>query len=128
MYVIALIAGVHVVKFLFLNIVGWIFGISNVADTYIFIVFLINKMIGIFLLPFIALMAFPTPVLFLVVLTMSYILIAGMLGYRFLISYRPVRTEIKLNRLQFFLYICAFEIAPLLLIYKVLLEFGDRSI
>lgn len=126
-YAVLIIAGIYIIKFLFLNIVGWIFGISNVTDTYIFIVFLINKMIGIFLLPVIALLAFPTPVLLSVMLTVSYILIAGMLFYRFIISYRPVRSEIKLNRFHFFLYLCAFEIAPLLLIYKVLITFVDRS-
>src|SRR5690606_30293420 len=61
MYAVLLIAGIYLVKFIFLNMVGWIFGISNVTDTYIFIVFLINKMVGIFLLPFIALLAFPSP-------------------------------------------------------------------
>lgn len=127
-YTILLIASVYTVKYIFLHIVGWIFGISNVSDTYIFIVFLINKMIGIFLIPVIALLAFPTPALLPAVLTISYILIAGMLFYRFIISYRPVRSEIKLNRFQFFLYLCAFEIAPLLLIYKVLLTFVDPSL
>jgi hypothetical protein len=127
LYAIGIIASIYVVKFIFLNIVGWIFGISNVTDTYIFIVFLINKMIGIFLLPLIALLAFPTARLFPVMLTLSYILVGGMLFYRFIISFRPVRNEIKLNRLHFFLYLCAFEIAPLLLIYKVLLAFVDQS-
>jgi hypothetical protein len=84
-------------------------------------------MVGIFLLPIIALLAFPTPGLMPVVLTISYILVAGMLFYRFIISYRPVRSEIKLNRFHFFLYLCAFEIAPLLLIYKVLLTFMNQS-
>lgn len=127
LYAIILIASIYIVKFIFLSIVGWIFGISNVIDTYIFIVFLINKMIGIFLLPVIAMLAFPAPGLKAVVLTLSYILIGGMLFYRFIISYRPVRNEIKLNRFHFFLYLCAFEIAPLLLIYKVLLTIVDRS-
>jgi hypothetical protein len=125
LYAIILIACIYFVKFIFLNIVGWIFGISNVTDTYIFIVFLINKMIGIFLLPVIALLAFPSPTLLPVVLMISYILVGGMLIYRFIISYRPVRSEIKVNRFHFFLYLCAFEIAPLLLIYKVLLTFVD---
>jgi hypothetical protein len=127
LYAVALIAAIYVVKFIFLNILGWIFGIGHVTDTYIFIIFLINKMIGIFLLPFIALLAFPTPELINVVILLSYILIAGMLFYRFIISYRPVRNEIKLTRFHFFLYLCAFEIAPLLLIYKVLLAFVLRS-
>lgn len=128
LYAVIVVAGIYIVKFIFLNIVGWIFGISNVTDTYIFIVFLINKMIGIFLLPFIALLAFPTPSMLPAVLILSYILVGGMLFYRFLISYRPVRSEIKLNRFHFFLYLCAFEIAPLLLIYKVLLAFVDSSL
>jgi hypothetical protein len=125
LYAIILIACIYFVKFIFLNIVGWIFGISNVTDTYIFIVFLINKMIGIFLLPVIALLAFPSPTLLPVTLMISYILVGGMLFYRFIISYRPVRSEIKVNRFHFFLYLCAFEIAPLLLIYKVLMTFVD---
>ncbi len=124
-YGVILIAAIYIIKFIFLNIVGWIFGISNVTDTYIFIVFLINKMIGIFLLPVIALLAFPSPTLLPVLLMVSYILVGGMLFYRFLISYRPVRSEIKVNRFHFFLYLCAFEIAPLFLIYKVLLTFVD---
>lgn len=125
LYATIIIASIYVVKFIFLNIVGWIFGISNVVDTYVFIVFLINKMIGIFLLPMIALLAFPSPALLPVMLMVSYILVGGMLFYRFIISYRPVRSEIKVSRLHFFLYLCAFEIAPLILIYKVLLTFVD---
>lgn len=125
---ILLIATIYLVKFIFLHMVGWIFGITNVTDTYIFIVFLINKMIGIFLLPIIALLAFPTSWLLPGVLTISYILILGMMFYRFMISFRPVRSEINVNRLHFFLYICAFEIAPLLLIYKVLLTNVSSSL
>jgi hypothetical protein len=128
LYAVLLVASIYLVKFIFLNMVGWIFGIMNVTDTYIFIVFLINKMIGIFLVPIIALLAFPTEGLLPVVLTISYILVIGMLFYRFMISYRPVKSEIKLNRFHFFLYLCAFEIAPLLLIYKVLLTFVDESL
>ncbi|MBO9570973.1 MAG: DUF4271 domain-containing protein [Chitinophagaceae bacterium] len=118
---IVIIAIIYVGKFLVLNILGWIFGIGNASDAYLFIVFMINKMMAIFLLPFVVLLAFPTPYIVTVVLTLSYILIGGMFIYRFIISYRPVRNEIKLSRLHFFLYLCAFEIAPLLLIYKVLL-------
>ena len=118
-----IISIIYTGKFLILNIAGWIFGISNASDTYIFIVFMINKMIAIFLLPFVILLAFPTAYLTGIVLILSYVLVAGLFIYRYLISYRPIRNEIKLSRLHFFLYLCAFEIAPLLLIYKVLLTF-----
>lgn len=126
LYALIMVSSVYSAKFILLQVAGWIFGIRQVAETYLFAVFLINKMVGIFLLPFIVLMAFPDPALVPVVVTVSYIMLAGMLLYRFMISYRPLRSEIKLNRLHFFLYLCAFEIAPLLLIYKVLLAHVER--
>lgn len=122
-YCVIFVAVIYIIKYMLLKIAGWIFGITPVTDTYIFIVFLINKMVGMFLLPVLALMAFPNAVLFPIALILSYVVIGFLFLYRFLISYRPVRNEIKLNRLHFFLYLCAFEVAPLLLIYKVLLSF-----
>ena len=126
LYSTVLMAVIYSAKYILLNLAGWIFGVRNLAETYIFLVFLVNKMIGIFLLPVLVLMAFPNPALLPSVVMISYILLASMLLYRFIISYRPVRSEIKLSRLYFFLYLCAFEIAPLLLIYKVLLVNVDR--
>ncbi|MEP7257238.1 MAG: DUF4271 domain-containing protein [Flavitalea sp.] len=120
---IVIIALIYTSKYILLKIAGWIFGIRAVSDTYIFVVFLINKMIGVFLLPVLVAMAFPDPLVFPVALVLSYLLIICLFLYRFIISYRAVRNEIKLNGLHFFLYLCAFEIAPLLLIYKVLLSF-----
>src|SRR5699024_9667643 len=39
---ILLLAGVYLLKFLLLKLMGWIFNISEATDTYIFIVFLVN--------------------------------------------------------------------------------------
>jgi hypothetical protein len=114
-------------KFITLKLTGWIFNVSNATDTYIFIVFLVNKMIGIFLLPVLVIMAFAGPGLFQVVMTLAFFILLIFYIYRFIISYRPIRDQIKLNRFHFFIYLCAFEIAPLLLIYKVLLIFVERS-
>ncbi len=126
-YCSALLIAIYLGKFILLKITGWVFNVSHATDTYIFVVFLVNKMIGIFLLPVLVLMAFPYPPLYTVVLTLAYIMLALFLVYRFIISYKPIRNEIKVSRLHFFLYLCAFEIAPLLLIYKVLLIFVERS-
>ena len=97
------------------------------TDAYIFVVFMVNKVAGIFLLPVLLLLAFPYPDSSGVVVPVSLFALLLLLGYRFLISYRQVRSEIKVNPFHFFIYLCAFEIAPLLLIYKVLLLFVERS-
>jgi hypothetical protein len=127
LYCTGLLMAIYLGKFIVLKIAGWIFNISHAIDTYIFIVFLVNKMIGIFLLPMVVLMAFSSDPLYRVVQTLAFVMLVIFILYRFIISYKPIRSEIKVNRLHFFVYLCAFEIAPLLLIYKVLLIFVERT-
>ncbi len=49
-YCMLLLGSIYLVKFLVLKFVGWVFAISRATDIYIFVVFLVNKMMGIFLL------------------------------------------------------------------------------
>jgi len=123
---IAGLAVIYLGKFLILKFGGWVFGISRATDTYIFVVFLVNKMLGIFLLPFLILITFSGLEAREVFVTISVVMIFILLIYRVVAAYRPVRTEIKLTPFYFFLYLCAFEIAPLLLIYKVLLTYLEK--
>jgi hypothetical protein len=126
-YSVAFISVIYAGKFVFLKFTGWVFNVSNATDTYVFIVFLVNKMIGMFLLPFLLVMAFPSSPLYPLAVVISLVLIVLLFLYRFFISYRPIRNEIKVGKFHFFLYLCAFEIAPLLLIYKVLLNFVEHG-
>lgn len=127
LYAISFVSAIYLGKYMVLKITGWVFNITNATDTYIFIVFLVNKMIGIFLLPIVILLSFPNKYLLPVIVHLSFVILTLLLSYRFINSFRPIRSEIKVNRFHFFLYLCAFEIAPLLLIYKVLLAFVERS-
>ena len=98
---------------------------SEAADSYVFIVFIINKMIGILLLPFLVVLAFAVGNVYTVGLTLSWCLFGGLLIYRLILSFGAVRNQVRVNLFHFFLYLCAFEIAPLLLVYKgLLLYFG----
>ena len=126
-YGLLLVSSIYFVKWIILKLAGWIFNATAATDTYIFVVFLVNKMIGIFLLPLLLVMAFAHPVVMSVLVVISYLMLGAFFSYRFIIAFRPVRSEIKVNRFHFFIYLCAFEIAPLLLIYKVLLDFVERS-
>jgi hypothetical protein len=121
-----LLGAIYLVKFLVLKFVGWVFSISRATDIYIFIVFLVNKMLGIFLLPFLILITFSGSESREIFITISLAMIFVLWMYRVLASYRPVRNEIKLTPFYFLLYLCAFEIAPLLLIYKVLLTYLEK--
>jgi len=122
----ALLAAIYLVKFLVLKFIGWVFSISRATDTYIFVVFLVNKMMGMMLLPFLIVIIFSGQQWREVFITISLAMIFVLWAYRILASFRPVRNEIKLTPFYFFLYLCAFEIAPLLLIYKVLLTYLEK--
>lgn len=119
------LSAAYFVKFIGLKISGWLFNMTEAANSCIFIVFIVNKMIGILLLPFLLLLAFSLGDVYSVGLTLSWCLVAGLFIYRFILTYAAVRNQVKVNPFHFFLYLCAFEIAPLLLVYKgLLLYFG----
>ncbi len=117
------LAGVYFVKFIGLKVLGWIFNLRDAADSYTFIVFIINKVIGVFLLPFLVMLAFMEGTGYSVALVLSWIGVGGLILYRFILTYAAIRNQVRFNPFHFFLYLCAFEIAPLLLIYKLLLVF-----
>ena len=120
-YCAGALAAIYLVKYIGLKITGWLFNVSNATDSYIFIVFIINKMLGIFLLPFLLLLAFTKDPLYSSAMFISWVGIGLLLIYRFILSYSAVRKEVKLNSFHFILYILGFEVVPLLLIYKLLL-------
>jgi hypothetical protein len=112
---------IYLIKFLSLKCFGWLFNIKATADGYIFIVFMINKIIGIYILPFLILLAFTDSNIYQVAFIFSYLGVFALLAYRFILSYGLVQNQMRLNPFHFFLYLCAFEIVPLLMIYKALL-------
>ena len=117
----------YLVKFVGLKLSGWLFSMEQAATSYIFIIFIVNKMMGILLLPFLVLLAFTQGGLYSSSLTLSFCFLAGLLVYRFILTYGAIRNEVRVNPFHFFLYILAFEIAPLLLVYKGLLLFFART-
>ena len=115
-------------KFIFLSFAGWVFNVKEATDSYIFSVYLINKIIGVTLIPFIFLIAFSQPLIINVSVTVSILLISLLFIYRYFVSYNSVRREVRVNIMHFFFYIIAFEITPLLLIYKTLIIYLHKSL
>ncbi len=112
------VAVCYLVKYISLRFTGWLTNFKSEADTYIFIVFLLNKVIGILLLPFIILLTFSTGNTFVAAITGSVILLALVLLMRFFRAYAMLSSKLKISSFHFFLYIASMEILPLALIYK----------
>jgi hypothetical protein len=118
---ILLLVVVYGFKYLFALIMGWIFQIRKAAGLYMFIIFLTNKMIGVSLLPFLVVIAFAPEGLADVFLNISVTLLLSLFCFRFIRAYQPLREEFRIGVFSYISYLIAFEIAPLMLIYKVLM-------
>ena len=128
LYGAAVLGGVYFLKYIFLLFSGWIFNVREAANTYIFIVFLLNKIIGIVLIPFLLILAFSENAITGIVLTVSASMIGLLFLYRYIASLGTIRRDLKVSALNFFLYLCAVEILPLLLILKFVINYMGRSV
>ena len=119
---------VYVMKYCILKFTGWITGNKEITNTYIFIIFLINKIIGIFLVPFIILITFSPLYLVQIGVTVSLLIIGLLFVLRFFRSYGLLQNQLKVSRFQFFLFIIGIELMPLLLIYKGLMILLSKNL
>ncbi|NDF98057.1 MAG: DUF4271 domain-containing protein [Chitinophagia bacterium] len=120
-YLLLAVTVAYLVKYTTLRLTGWLFKAHDAAQSYLFTVFTINKMTAIFLLPLVVVMAFSAAPVFTVALTLSWVVLIALLLYRLLLSFRVVRKQVQLSGFHFLLYVAGFEIAPLLVIYKLIM-------
>jgi hypothetical protein len=119
---------IYVGKYLFLLFSGWVFNAREAAGSYIFMVFMVNKVMGVVLIPFLLLLSFATPQIAKHSITVSIIVIGILFIYRYFVSFTTIRSRLRVNVFHFLLYLCSVEILPLLLIYKLLLNYFNGSL
>jgi hypothetical protein len=118
LYTIPAIALVYLGKYFILLFTGWLTGFKQEVGTYIFIVFLFNKILSLFLLPLAVVIAFAETSIAQIALVISFIVIGLWLLLRFYRSYSLLQHRLKVSSFHFFLYVIGIEILPILLIYK----------
>jgi hypothetical protein len=119
---VGLIAAVYVVKYIGTAISGWLFGFRELAEAYNFMVFLVNKVVGILLLPATIALALGVPDLQAICLVASLFGLGFLFLYRYILAIPLLRQHVRIIPIHFFLYLCAFEIIPVLIVYKVMLS------
>ena len=127
-YCTASVGIIYLTKFLILKFTGWLTNYREVTNIYLFIIFLINKILGILLLPFAILIAFSVPTLANVSAIISLLFIGLMFLLRFFKAYGLLQRQIKVSKFHFFLYVAGIEIIPVLLIYKGLVLLLSKNL
>jgi len=114
-----LLALVYYGKLLFNRMLRWLFADSGLIREYLFEVFLVNKALGLFLIPLALGLAFVhigavQPVLMATIVLCGLMLLFRLIqGFRMSLSYR-------IPQVYIILYLCTLEILPLLVMLKAL--------
>lgn len=112
------IAALILIKVLVERLIASLFEIDALIDQYLFQKITYKNYLGIFLLPINALLLYtlePTLTLFYVIIIL--LLIVNIIGI--ISSFKTHQSLIKNNLFYFILYLCALEIAPYIILFKV---------
>ncbi|ULT46360.1 DUF4271 domain-containing protein [Niabella defluvii] len=80
-----------------MKFIGWVFKISKLTDNYIFLIFLVNKVLTILILPLIIVIALSAKPVSTIAWTLSWLLIAGFVLYRYISAIGLVRKDSSIS-------------------------------
>jgi len=121
--ILGLLVVVYVSKYVFLQIMGWVFNLRESFEGYIFIVFLNNKISGILMLLASSMMAFAEPGSSLFIFKLSLFLLGIIFLIRYIRGFQVFSKQARLGIFNFLLAVISLEILP----SAVLLKFVSRS-
>jgi hypothetical protein len=114
---LALLSGVFLGRLMMLNIAGILFKRIRLLREYLYNIFIFNKLTGMAILPLIFLLVYTRGILQEVVFWLTLLVVCGIFLMRLI---RGVVFSYRKEVLIFymFLYLCALELAPLVLLYR----------
>ena len=113
----------YFLKFFMLKFMGWLSDVQESTNGYIFAIFLVNKITGVFLVPIIILLAFINRQWLPVITNISLMVLGLLFLSRYVKSYGIIEKKIPIKPFHFVIYIVAAEIIPLLILYKVAVDY-----
>ncbi|HEY2727148.1 MAG TPA: DUF4271 domain-containing protein [Parafilimonas sp.] len=119
-YSTTILGVVYMIKYFVIFFTGWVFNAPDAAAEYRFIVFLINKLIGVLFIPILFVIAYSNDDVKKIAITIALCIAGLLIALRYLVSLARIRKNLNLAAFHFFIYLCAVEIMPLLVIYKIL--------
>ena len=127
LYSSVILSLIYLCKYLFIQFTGWVFNAKAHADGYNFVVFLINKLIGILLVPLTFLIAYTDEPVKKISVTIALCAVVFLFSLRYIISMARLRKNMHITAFHFFIYLCAVEIMPMLIVYKLLFQQTGNS-
>jgi Na+-translocating ferredoxin:NAD+ oxidoreductase RnfD subunit len=120
-----LVAGtgvIYLIKYAAVQFSGWAFRVQGITEHYLFNVFLINKVLGVTLVPFVIILAFADREWAQQIVILSFITSGILLLNRYIRSWQVFGSFFQYSKFHFFVYLCASEILPLAVLMKLLVK------
>ena len=121
--VLGITAIIYIVKHILIFLFNWIFPSLKALIIYNFTILLFNISLGIFLLPINLIAAYSVPAISSIFLIFGIVLIAIMYLLRLFRGFLVTYNYFSISIFHFFIYLCAFEILPLLFLYKFFVNY-----
>lgn len=120
---IGAVAAIYFIKFCVLKFIGWISGWEGVTNQYIFVIFLVNKLLSVIFIPFIILLAFSLPA-WSGIISLAALLCTGIVFLsRYIKSYGLLGKKVAIHPFHFLLFFIGAELLPPLVIYKIATDY-----
>ena len=119
---------IYLVKFIFTMFMGWVFDKQEIASSYNFLIFVINKFIGIILIPILFFIAYANTDLKQLSISTALIILGFLFVYRFFKAFQTLSGRLKISAYHFFIYFCSVEILPLIILYKIIGNYLENGI
>ena len=125
---LAILTGViflYIIRHISLSLLGKIFDVNKYTDLYSFAIMIFNQFAGLILLPLNFLIAFGPNGIHEIVLYISFIVLIILVLLRTIRGIFIVSEHLMSGIFQIFIYLCAFEIAPVLILIKTVMNLGQ---
>ena len=122
-YILCIIILIYLVRHTMLTIAGWIFPLEKSTSLYSFLIMVLNLVTGLLLIPVNLGMAFGPESVFHPAMITGLVFIALSLLMRYFRGFFISANYIFNNIFLFFVYLCTFEIAPILVGIRMLKQY-----
>jgi len=122
---IGCVFGFFLFKHFLLSIISWLFPISKEVRIYNFSIVIFNIIIGLILVPFIIFIAYGSPDLIKILFYTAGGLVLATVLFRYLRGLFISGKYLILNKFHFLLYLCTVEIAPAIVLIKLILQYQE---
>jgi len=119
---------IYIGKYFIIQIAGWISGFKQEAVSYTFLIFLVNKLLAIVLLPVTCVLIFSNYDIGIFAYNISILAVGIFYLLRCFRSYGIFQNKLSLGKFHFLLYILAVEFIPVLLVFKIGLNIIDKNL